>query len=214
MIKPDWNSVRKEIITPSTWPAIEKELRSQRLIGLDTETEGCDPSKESPIGRAKVFCITFATKDSAYFLGPEHLHLAKPLIEDYRVKKTGTNLLGFDRHALANMGIELRGVHRDTADMSRLLFPDALSHGLKHHGKQLGIEMVDYKTLMAEAAKQLELPGMEPPPKKKGKPVTPSEIWSTFTYLKDKFIEYALKDPWVSLIQTLKCEPQLKEIAL
>lgn len=119
----------------------------RRPVGLDTETLGCNPEVESPVGRARVWCATLAwgrpskppSPFRSAFVPQEFLHVLKPFLADARYPKVGTNLHGFDRHALANEGIELRGIVACTSAQSRLLNPSQeAGHGLKRWGERLG----------------------------------------------------------------------------
>lgn len=134
-------------------------------VGLDTETVGCDPGKESPVERARVWCLTLAWGTprpfDAYdgpsdfdraFIPREYLHHIKPWLEDHCAPKVGTNIFGFDRHVLRNEGIELRGIVGDTLRMSRLLDPSKTpmhcdGHGLKPWGAMLGYEIETLDTI-------------------------------------------------------------------
>lgn len=124
------------------------ELGTATTVGLDTETTGCDPTKEGPVGRAKIWCMTLC------YQTPEGLRAAfvsAPFVEYYRDwlesdhSKVGHNIYGYDRHVFSNCGITLRGICGDTLGMSRLLDPSkTFGHGLKTWGTRLGYTTQDY----------------------------------------------------------------------
>jgi hypothetical protein len=123
-------------------------------VGIDTETVGCDPSKESPVGTARVWCTTLAWRGlddiRTAFVPRQYTYHLAGWLEGAGAKKVGTNIYGYEAHVFRNMGIELRGIYADTVDMSRLLDPrDRLDehggHGLKPWGKRLGYDVLEYK---------------------------------------------------------------------
>jgi hypothetical protein len=126
-------------------------------VGLDFETTGCDPSKQSPVGNARVWCMTVSwgqpsevtpSPFKTAFVPREHLERFRYWLENPDWLKVGTNILGYDRHALKNEGMELRGIHACTSAMSRLLDPGKNNgHGLKAWGERLGYRTREYKEL-------------------------------------------------------------------
>jgi hypothetical protein len=126
------------------------------VVGIDTETVGCDPSKESPVGTARLWCTTLAwrsaTGRSTAFVPRRFTYRLAGWLESPGAKKVGTNIYGYESHVFRNMGIELRGIHGDTVDMSRLIDPREMidehgGHGLKPWGKRMGFDVVEYKQL-------------------------------------------------------------------
>lgn len=127
-------------------------------VGLDTETTGWKPAdKVSPVGRAKVWCVTLAWGEPGRrtpsgfhtcFVPREYVPALTPWLESRTPQKVGTNLLGFDRHAFANSGIRLNGILADTDSMSRLLDPARWDtygkHSLKAWGARLGYEITQF----------------------------------------------------------------------
>lgn len=117
-------------------------------FGVDTETTGCNPRVESPVGRAKLWCLTIAWRDTegnvlSLFALREWLWVFRLFLESPYRTKVGANLWGFDRHVFANEGIELRGIVADTNRMARLLDP-AHRGGLKDDIRELGLPVVEY----------------------------------------------------------------------
>jgi hypothetical protein len=113
-------------------------------VGLDLETTGWSPDDGvSPVGRARVFVMTLAWQQTSCLVHREYLPFLRDWLECDRPQKVGTNLWGFDRHALRNEGIELSGILADTALMSRLMDsrPDIDEHGghsLEAWGARIG----------------------------------------------------------------------------
>ncbi len=139
-------------------------IGKERIVAIDTETVGVDPTSESAVGKGRIFCWSLAYLEPALgrnsrgqvrgqgvFLpawGPWGRHLLaelKPWLESTSLK-VGHNLWGFDRHIFRNHGIDLGGIV-DTLTLSRLNDPGG-RHGLKVLMKDLlGYEFADYKDL-------------------------------------------------------------------
>jgi DNA polymerase I-like protein with 3'-5' exonuclease and polymerase domains len=208
-------------------------------VGVDTETLGWSPDHGlSPVGRARVWCMTLAWGSRAdrkqCFVPKQHLHTLKPWLESDRLQKVGTNLLGFDRHALANEGIELSGILADTALMSRLLdsrpaLDDGEGHGLKPWGTRLGYTTTAYEELVT-VERTRTVPGKEKEYKRCGvrqgvlyggssqevrfKTETVElgldEIWAQYPERRDTIKRYACLDPELSLTVYEHLKGQLK----
>ena len=117
-------------------------------VGLDLETTGCNPEEETPWGNAIPLLMSLCWRDEEGELQTHVVHRDdiphfKSWLENDRYAKVGHNLAHFDRAALHNIGIDLRGIYGDTLVMSRLLDPGALTHGLKEWGVRLGYEVMD-----------------------------------------------------------------------
>ena len=133
-------------------------LEYPKPVGLDTETTCWSPDDGvSPVGRARVWCLTLAWGERASrkqcFVPARFLQALKSWLEADRPQKVGTNLLGFDRHALANEGIGLSGILADTGLMSRLLdsrpeLDEHGGHGLKPWGTRLGYKTTQFEHLV------------------------------------------------------------------
>jgi len=136
-------------------------------VGIDTETVGCDPRKQSPVNTGRVICFSISIpgtdlhpKHSSVRLGDqnfiwaEFLPMFKPWMESNR-PKVGHNVWGYDYHVLLNGGIKLGGIVGDTLRMSRLLDASKLvRHGLKDRQKWvLGYEgLGSYSELFSRPA--------------------------------------------------------------
>lgn len=119
-------------------------------VGFDTETTGCNPKEESPVGRARVWCATFAWAgpDDAHLNGPIETAFVRrpfltpliPWLEDAACLKVGSDIFGYDRHAAYNEAIELRGIDGCTRFMNKLLDPDKRNEsGLKSLAAKQGL---------------------------------------------------------------------------
>ena len=179
---------------------------NERPVGFDTETTGCNPQKESPVGRAKLWCATFAWGEPAEktpspfrraFVPREFVYVLKPFLEDERYKKVGTNLFGYDRHVCANEGIELRGIEACTSAQSRLLDPgkDA-GHGLKAWGERLGYVTTEFKDVATVA-----IPGKEYKLRTSIKwgQKRLDKLWAEHPGKRKAIVEYACQDAAMSL---------------
>ena len=143
---------------------IVQSVFERAVIGLDFETTGCNPQVETPVGKARVWCMTVAWGEPAEqtpspfktaFVPRDYLEHFRLWLECPAYEKVGTNLFGFDRHACKNEGIELRGVHACTTAMSRLLNPSkSWGHGLDDLGQEMGypVKQGKYKLLTTVAS--------------------------------------------------------------
>lgn len=203
-------------------------------VGLDLETTGCNPKKESPVGRARVWCMTIATKEWQAFIPGEFLQCFKRWLES-DMPKVGTNLYGFDAHALLEENIKLLGIVGDTTVMSRLLNPASPldeygGHGLKAWGQRLGWNTVGFETLVKVTA---AVPGAVKEYKKvqtrnvAGVPRTTGgarqefrykelelqlpEVWARCPERREAIVQYATQDAAMSLEVYETLRKQLEE---
>lgn len=127
-------------------------------IGLDCETEGCNPKKESPIGRAQIKCWSIYHESIGSLFIPNfsisYLESFRPWLEHGLPQKVGHNLISYDLHCFANMGIRLRGILGDTLRLSKLGNNVSEGHSLKElMQKELKIEPLgEYKELFTRPA--------------------------------------------------------------
>jgi len=198
-----------------------------RPVGFDVETLGCNPEEESPVENARVWCASFAWGEqrkrntegpSDFFTAwcpVEYLPRLSTWLGAHAARKACTNGFGYERHALANMGIELRGLDSCTSALSRLLDPGKNGgHGLKAWGQRLGYTTIEYEWLVGIAR-----PGNEQKPKTKrvgrgkGAPVVecgPHTIvhwdhpeldwlWENKPERRDSIVRYSVQDSCMSL---------------
>lgn len=125
-------------------------------VAVDTETLGCDPSKQSPVGTATLWSMQLAWGEPAdvppsdfetAFIPAEFLPFFKEWLEDHTRAKVGSSILSYDRHVFKNHDIELRGVVGCTWLQSKLRDPsNNVEHGLKAWGERLGYEVKEYSS--------------------------------------------------------------------
>lgn len=136
-------------LTPKDVKEAVKKALSADVFGLDTETTGCDPRIESPVGKARAFSVQLAVGNTCYFIPTFELpntdvsfvHLIdhlKPLLRQKQEKAVFSNA-AYDFHVFANHGIRpvygcLAG---DTQVMSFTLDSSLERHGLKELAKRL-----------------------------------------------------------------------------
>lgn len=141
-----------------------EKLKSADLFAFDTETTGLDYMQASIVG------VSFAVEagTAAYvplahdYLGAPAqldreavLQALKPLLEDPAVAKVGQNLK-YDKHILANHGIELKGIAHDTMLESYVLDSTAGRHDMDSLAmRELGVQTVHYEDIAGKGAKQL-----------------------------------------------------------
>jgi len=125
---------------PSEWAAVAEAIRTQGIMGCDTETFGHNVKTSTPAFRASidVWSLALRTVD----LHPYGYHIAracvlpaaaaeypalKSILEDPRILKVFHNA-HHDEHAFANHGIHLAGVY-DTLETIRLYYPERAGVG-------------------------------------------------------------------------------------
>ncbi|MEW5248619.1 DNA polymerase I [Microbulbifer discodermiae] len=139
-------------------------LRDASIFAFDTETTSLNYMQARLVG------VSFAVQpgEAAYvplahdYIGaPEQLPFdqvlekLKPLLEDPTQKKVGQNLK-YDSHILANYGIHLRGISRDTMLESYVLDSTASRHDMDSLAlKYLGEHTVHFEDIAGKGAKQL-----------------------------------------------------------
>jgi len=135
------------------------DLSRRGPFGVDTETIGIDPTKDTPAsGNGRIFCWSIAWhqgptgKTERAYLPAAALPIFKEWLENPEIEKVGHNIFGFDRHIFLNEGINIRGIIGDTMHMSKLAYnhPEA-KHGLKPLTKAiLGYHMHELKALFSK----------------------------------------------------------------
>lgn len=110
------------------------------IIGLDTETIGCDPDDDSAVWRSHVAVWSIGIPDGklhprgykrseGFVLPPAALDTFADFFASERPKTLHNRR--YDQHTLANDGYELRG-GLDTVDMFRVLVPGLDHYGIKY----------------------------------------------------------------------------------
>lgn len=92
-------------------------------FGFDIETHGCNPAKESPVGRGETVCWSLGWQDGAGFERAFLWRDSFELFSDWlgRVPLVVHNGISYDRHIVANDGFALGNIVCDTLRLSRLL---------------------------------------------------------------------------------------------
>lgn len=185
-----------------------------------------------------MWCLTLAWGEHGSrkqcFVSAEFLPELKPWLESDRPQKVGTNLWGFDRHALASCGIEMGGVLADTALMSRLLdsrpaLDDGEGHGLKQWGARLGLTTTSFEELVTVQRTRV-VPGKVKQYKRCGVrkgvlygweaqevrfkvevvELGLDEVWRDYPERREAIKEYACRDPEMSLAVYERLRKQLE----
>ena len=156
----------KHYETVTTWAQLEAwlaRLHAAELVALDTETTSLDAMKAELVG----ISLSVKPGEAAYIplahSGPDvptQLPLAevlaklKPWLEDASCAKLGQNVK-YDRHVLANQGIEVRGYQHDTMLQSYVLEVHK-PHGLSSLAlRHLGRSGLTYEDLCGKGAHQI-----------------------------------------------------------
>ena len=207
-------------------------------VGLDLETTGCNPKEETPWGNAIPLLMSLCWRDEEGELQTHVVHRDdiphfKSWLENDRYAKVGHNLAHFDRAALHNIGIDLRGIYGDTLVMSRLLDPGAMSHRLKQWGVKLGFDVTTYDDVVkrprhsttpkvykkTQTVKRNGIPhhyteGAETYEVRFGSfEQMPLEVvWNDYPQRRQKVVDYAAADAVMHLVLFEHLQAQLNEI--
>jgi DNA polymerase-1 len=140
------------------------KLAAAPLVSFDTETDSLDYLRARLVGLS--FAVTageaaYVPLAHDYPGAPLQLELAqvlaalKPLLEDAAKPKLGHHLK-FDRHILANYGIELAGQRYDSMLESYVLNSVTTRHDMDSTVKKyLGIQTIHYEDVCGKGAKQI-----------------------------------------------------------
>lgn len=211
-------------------------------VGLDTETTGCNPKKESPVERARLWCLTLAWgppqkktpgQFETAFVPAEYVSLLRPWLEAKEHHKVGSGIMRYDRHVLGNLGIQLKGIVGDTERMSRLKNPSKrVKHGLKPQGEELGYTVTEFSEIagrrkpgaLREYKKdaRIEKDGVVVL-RTAGAPlqnvnagwelVDLPTLWDQYPQRREKIVQYATQDPCMSLDAWYARQGELREVA-
>ncbi len=156
----------KHYETITTWPQLQtwlERLQKADLVALDTETTSLDAMKAELVGislsdqpgHAAYIPLAHSGPDAPVQL-PMHevLNQLRPWLEDPSRPKLGQNIK-YDRHVLANQGIQVRGYQHDTMLQSYVLEvhkPHGLSSLALRHVGRTGLT---YEDLCGKGAHQI-----------------------------------------------------------
>ena len=134
--------------TPEELKKFIDEISGEKLIGLDTETNGLDPHQCKMIGLSlagpdhKAAYIPFNAEDSE----PEKLfNELRPLLENPEIEKAGHNLK-YDLIILQHAGLDVKGLIFDTMVAHFLLDPDS-----RHNLNLLAEKYLNYTPVSIES---------------------------------------------------------------
>ncbi len=152
------------VLTPTALAAWIARLRTAPLVAFDTETDSLDYL------RARIVGVSFAIAPGtaayvplahAYPDAPVQLDLTatlealRPWLEDAASPKLGHHLK-YDKHVLANHGIELAGQRFDSMLESYVLNSVATRHDMDSAAaRYLGIQTLHYEDVAGKGAKQI-----------------------------------------------------------
>ncbi|WKT60669.1 DNA polymerase I [Microbulbifer thermotolerans] len=141
-----------------------QKLKEAEIFAFDTETTSLNYMQAKLVGLSfavEPYKAAYVPLAHDYMGAPaqlpfdEVLAKLKPLLEDEYHKKVGQNLK-YDSHILANYGIELRGIARDTMLESYVLDSTGSRHDMDSLAlKYLGEQTVHYEDIAGKGAKQL-----------------------------------------------------------
>ncbi len=140
------------------------KLSKAKFFAFDTETTSLDYREAVVVGVS----VSVEAGSAAYmpfghdYVGvPEQLSEAavlgalKPLLEDSTVKKVGQNLK-YDKHVIANHGIDLQGISDDTMLQSYVINSTSTRHDMNTlAAAYLEIETTKYEDVAGKGAKQI-----------------------------------------------------------
>ncbi len=164
IVTPDIARDYQTIFTDDALDSLLQELRAAEVFAVDTETTSLDYMKAQIVG------LSFAATPGRGFYIPvahdypgapdqltrEHvLSKIKALLEDASLAKIGHHIK-YDRHVLANHGIDLQGARFDSMLESYVLNSVASRHDMDSLAKHyLGIQTTTFEDVAGKGAKQL-----------------------------------------------------------
>jgi hypothetical protein len=188
-----------------------------KVLSVDTETVGCNPKKESPVGKAKIWCMTAAWHEGrrirTAFVKPEDLERWRGLLESPLVLKVGFSIWTYDYHVFMNHGIRLVNVE-DIVDMSRWYNSSNLfGHSKNDWCDRMGLEQEKFGDLMTvrstkmghqkERVKQGKWPVYYAPGqvgRVMYKKLSIQELWENHPERRVRIKQYALQDAVAGLL--------------
>tara|TARA_Y100000310_G_scaffold11606_1_gene12131 strand:- start:1921 stop:3894 length:1974 start_codon:yes stop_codon:yes gene_type:complete len=183
--------------------AVLAQVMQAKHVGLDTETTGLDTVRDH------VVCWSLSDGKDRWCILREFLPVFTPFFHSLDIVKVLTNVK-FDKHMLANAGIDLRGTLWDTVVMDWLLNVNG-QHGLKQCIKKYGI-------LNATAMQEFAQVFLVDPDTGKRRTMKKDEglediLLKALAEEPDKVIEYASLDAWASLQLGLELRDRLENLA-
>lgn len=148
--------------TAEALKVLAAELKSKKLIAVDTETTSTDPMRAELVG------MSFSWQAGVgYYLpikapmGQQHLNLSEvqkmigPIMADEKIQKVGQNIK-YDLLVLNNAGMPVEGIVFDTMIASYCLSADRLSHSMDAMARDyLGYETIPLSSLIGKGKNQL-----------------------------------------------------------
>lgn len=143
-----------------TWLA---KLKSAKISCVDTETTSLEPMNAQIVGLSfsvEALQAAYLPLAHRYAAAPQQLDLdlvlkkLKPWFEDPTARKLGQNLK-YDRHVLANHGVELRGIEHDTLLQSYVLESDKAHDMDALAARHLGLKTISFAEVAGKGAQAI-----------------------------------------------------------
>ena len=149
-----------------------KELIKQKLISFDLETDSVSPMQTTLVG------MSFSTaKDEGAYIPIQYgdksknnfgkddlkkvLELAKPILENPEIKKTGQNIK-FDALVMKNHGVNVEGIEFDTMLAAHLIKPEGRSYKMDNLCLEyLNYHLVPIEELIGKGKNQITMSDVE-----------------------------------------------------
>lgn len=156
------------INTPERFEAFLEQLRLQRRIAIDTETDGLGAMSSNPIG----FSFSWAPGTGFYVAvkGPADATVLaldrvraglQPILEDPAIAKVGHNVK-YDLLVYRNCGIRVRGLTMDTMVAAFVLDASRLQYGIDRLAEQLlGFRKIPTAALIGSGKNQRSMANID-----------------------------------------------------
>lgn len=153
---PEWLETDNDVARAAEY--LYNSTMAGNPLGFDTETTGLHIAKDIPL------LLSLSDGHRRFACHAEHARdrwVQEALLANPQIIKTGTNL-NFDRHMLANIGVQTVGIYHETLVMDWLANENR-AHGLKETAKDhIGLQMKGFKEVFPMRKGTAKVPAETP----------------------------------------------------